>query len=317
VVFAARVRLSRSSIRGDAGPASGPGRLRLVYIGPAAGKTELGQKRDMRDSSSRPRAHPAFRLMERPAMRSSNMPDSEGSGGHPDQHTSDPVRRLRVPGAGAAPGQDRAAIPIGPARSRHWARSGRPGVRREYDHQPDAPAASCVAPCAFAAVRDITGRMLLVRRCDTGDWELPGGHVDPGESASDAAVRETAEESGVTVEVTGLVGIYTDPGHVIADPRAGLVRQPFAVCASMHARCTAAPPVTRSRPATPDGSPSATCPPCRSARPCACGSTTRWPPAVRATSADTGHPRARPHRRYAAPLRAGSWLAGCRSRSST
>jgi 8-oxo-dGTP diphosphatase len=91
-----------------------------------------------------------------------------------------------------------------------------------------------VAPCAFAAVRDITGRLLLVRRCDTGDWELPGGHVDPGESAAGAAVRETAEESGVTVQVTGLAGIYTDPGHVIADPRDGLVRQPFAVC--FHAR---------------------------------------------------------------------------------
>jgi len=86
----------------------------------------------------------------------------------------------------------------------------------------------------FVAVRDITGRMLLVRRCDTGDWELPGGHVDPGESAAGAAVRETAEESGITVEITGLVGIYTDPGHVIADPRDGQVRQPFAVC--FHAR---------------------------------------------------------------------------------
>jgi len=167
-------------------------------------------------------------------MRSSSVPDSDGFGGHPDQYTGDPAWRLRVPGAGAAPWQDRAASPIAPARGRHWARSGRPGVRREYDHQPDAPAASCVAPCAFAAVRDITGRLLLVRRCDTGDWELPGGHVEPGESASDAAVRETAEESGVTVEITGLVGIYTDPGHVIADPRAGLVRQPFAVC--FHAR---------------------------------------------------------------------------------
>jgi 8-oxo-dGTP pyrophosphatase MutT (NUDIX family) len=91
-----------------------------------------------------------------------------------------------------------------------------------------------VAPCAFAAARDITGRLLLVRRCDTGDWELPGGHVDPGESAAGAAVRETAEESGITVQVTGLAGIYTDPGHVIADPRDGLVRQPFAVC--FHAR---------------------------------------------------------------------------------
>jgi 8-oxo-dGTP diphosphatase len=163
-------------------------------------------------------------------MRSSSVPDSDGSGDDPDQYTDDPAWRLRVPGAGAAPWQDRAASPVAPARARHWSGPGRPGVRREYDHQPDAPAASCAAPCAFAAVRDITGRMLLVRRCDTGDWELPGGHVDPGESAADAAVRETAEESGITVEVTGLAGIYTDPGHVIADPRAGLVRQPFAVC---------------------------------------------------------------------------------------
>jgi 8-oxo-dGTP diphosphatase len=169
-------------------------------------------------------------------MRSSSVPDSDGSGGHLNQHIGDPVWRLRVPGAGAAPWQDRAAIPAGPAPSRPWPwpGSGRPGVRREYDHQPDAPAASCVAPAAFAAVRDITGRMLLVRRCDTGDWELPGGHVDPGESASDAAVRETAEESGITVQVTGLVGICTDPGHVITDQRTGLVRQPFAVC--FHAR---------------------------------------------------------------------------------
>ncbi len=167
-------------------------------------------------------------------MRSSSTPDSNGSGDHPDQYTGDAMLRLRAPGAGAAPWQDRAASPSGPARGRRWPGSGRPGVRREYDHQPDAPAASYVAPCAFAAVRDITGRMLLVRRCDTGDCELPGGPVDPGESASDAAVRETAEESGITVEVTGLVGIYTDPGHVIAGPRAGLVRQPFAVC--FHAR---------------------------------------------------------------------------------
>jgi 8-oxo-dGTP diphosphatase len=149
-------------------------------------------------------------------MRSSSVPDSDGSGDPADQYTGDPVWPVRGPGAGAAPGPDRA------------------GVRREHDHQPDAPAAGCVAPCAFAAVRDITGRLLLVRRCDTGDWELPGGHVDPGESASDAAVWETAEESCITVEVTGLVGLYTDPGHVIADPGAGLVRQPFAVC--FHAR---------------------------------------------------------------------------------
>jgi hypothetical protein len=49
-------------------------------------------------------------------MRSSSAPDSEGFGDHPDQYTADPVRSFLVPGAGAAPGQDRPAIPIGPAR---------------------------------------------------------------------------------------------------------------------------------------------------------------------------------------------------------
>jgi len=161
------------------------------------------------------------------------MPDSHGSGGHPDRRITGSAWRGRDPGAGAAHWRDRAAIQADPAR-RHWRRPGRAGVRREYDHQPGAPAATCVAPSAFAAVRDIAGRMLLVRRCNTGDWELPGGHVDPGESASDAAIRETTEESGITVEITGLAGIYTDPGHVIAYPGTGQVRQPFAVC--FHAR---------------------------------------------------------------------------------
>jgi len=68
----------------------------------------------------------------------------------------------------------------------------------------------------------------------------PAGTSIRGESASGAAVRETAEESGITVQVTGLAGIYTDPGHVIADPRTGLVRQPFAVC--FHARLLSGSP---------------------------------------------------------------------------
>jgi 8-oxo-dGTP diphosphatase len=129
---------------------------------------------------------------------------------------------------------DSAVTQIGSVRRRQRAESGRPAVRREYNHDPDAPAPTCVAPAAFVAARDTTGALLLVRRRDTGDWELPGGRVELGESASEAAIRETAEESGVTVEITGMVGIYTDPGYLIADPRTGAVRQPFAVC--FHAR---------------------------------------------------------------------------------
>jgi len=83
--------------------------------------------------------------------------------------------------------------------------------RNEYYHDVDAPAANSVTPTAFAVARDDAGWVLLVRRADTGLWELPGGRVELGESATVAAEREVAEESGVTVKVTRLAGVYTDP----------------------------------------------------------------------------------------------------------
>lgn len=107
-------------------------------------------------------------------------------------------------------------------------------ARTEFYRDPGAPPASVVAPLVYAVVRDPAGRVLLVRRADTGDWELPGGHVDPGESATAALVREVAEESGLPVDVRGISGLYTDPAHVIA--HAGVVRQPFAVCFHATAR---------------------------------------------------------------------------------
>jgi ADP-ribose pyrophosphatase YjhB (NUDIX family) len=57
-----------------------------------------------------------------------------------------------------------------------------------------------------------------------------------GESVVDAALREIAEETGVTIELAGLVGIYTDPGHVMAYDD-GEVRQQFSIC--FHARLIA------------------------------------------------------------------------------
>ena len=101
-------------------------------------------------------------------------------------------------------------------------------TRHVYFHDPLAPAASAVVPSAFVAVRWSGGRILLVRRCDSGGWELPGGRVDVGETAVEAAVRETAEEAGVRVRVTGLAGIFSDPGHVIRSVK-GEVRQQFAL----------------------------------------------------------------------------------------
>jgi len=99
----------------------------------------------------------------------------------------------------------------------------------EYYRDSSAPWPNSLRPTAFAAVRDSAGRILLARRADTGNWELPGGRVEPGESAIDAVVREVAEETGVTISVTGLSGVYTDPGYVMVYPT-GEVRQQFAVC---------------------------------------------------------------------------------------
>jgi 8-oxo-dGTP diphosphatase len=105
----------------------------------------------------------------------------------------------------------------------------RPGLMRTvYFHDPLAPAASLVAPSVFVAVRWHYGTLLLVRRCDTGAWELPGGEVEVGESAVAAAVRGTAEETGVQVEVTEFAGLFSDPGHVVWS-RGREVSQQFAL----------------------------------------------------------------------------------------
>src|SRR3954451_9460130 len=112
-------------------------------------------------------------------------------------------------------------------------------ARVDYWHDPDAPKANSVVPSTTAAVRDDSGRLLLIHKVDNDLWALPGGGMDLGESIADAAVREVAEETGLTVELTGLVGIYTDPGHVMAYDD-GEVRQEFSVC--FHARVISGEP---------------------------------------------------------------------------
>jgi len=55
------------------------------------------------------------------------------------------------------------------------------------------------------------GRILLMQREDFEVWCMPGGHVDPGESLAEAAVREVREETGIEVSLVGLVGTYSRP----------------------------------------------------------------------------------------------------------
>ena len=58
-------------------------------------------------------------------------------------------------------------------------------------------------------------RVLLTRRSDNGRWCLPGGGMDPGESAAEACAREVLEERGLVVRVGKLVGVYSTPDLII------------------------------------------------------------------------------------------------------
>jgi 8-oxo-dGTP diphosphatase len=60
------------------------------------------------------------------------------------------------------------------------------------------------------------GVVLVARRFEPLGWALPGGFVETGEKTEDAAVREAFEETGLTVRLCGLLGVYSDPRR---DPR--------------------------------------------------------------------------------------------------
>jgi ADP-ribose pyrophosphatase YjhB (NUDIX family) len=101
--------------------------------------------------------------------------------------------------------------------------------RIDYYDDPNAPEANSIVPSVNVVVVNDAGEILLIRRTDNDNWALPGGAMDLGESLPDAAVRETLEETGVRVEITGLVGVYTDPRHVIFYTSNGEARQEFSV----------------------------------------------------------------------------------------
>jgi ADP-ribose pyrophosphatase YjhB (NUDIX family) len=101
--------------------------------------------------------------------------------------------------------------------------------RRDYLNDPAAPPANSLVPAASVVVVDDDGRILLHRRTDNDKWALPGGVMEIGESIAGCALREVREETGLEVELLGIVGLYTDPGHVFAYDD-GEVRQEFSIC---------------------------------------------------------------------------------------
>jgi 8-oxo-dGTP pyrophosphatase MutT (NUDIX family) len=78
---------------------------------------------------------------------------------------------------------------------------------------------------ASACVRDDTGRVLWQRRADFGWWGLPGGVLELDESLPQCIVREVREETGLEIEPTRLVGVYSSPDFDVTYPNGDQVQQ--------------------------------------------------------------------------------------------
>ena len=70
-----------------------------------------------------------------------------------------------------------------------------------------------------AVIFDKTGqKVLLTRRTDNGQWCLPGGAMEPGESVIETCEREIQEETGLEVRAGRLIGVYSDPHQLVEYP---------------------------------------------------------------------------------------------------
>jgi 8-oxo-dGTP pyrophosphatase MutT (NUDIX family) len=98
--------------------------------------------------------------------------------------------------------------------------------RTEYYFDPKAPKANTLIPASNLLVVDDEGAILLQRRRDTGQWALPGGAQDIGESPAQCAIRECEEETGIIAEVTGFLGVYSNPAHIV-EYTDGEIRQQY------------------------------------------------------------------------------------------
>ena len=83
--------------------------------------------------------------------------------------------------------------------------------------------------CSAVICDQGSGKVLLTRRADNHQWCLPGGHMEPGESTEEACAREVLEETGLTVIVNRLIGVYASP-HRITEYADGNKFQSVVMC---------------------------------------------------------------------------------------
>lgn len=106
---------------------------------------------------------------------------------------------------------------------------GPPRDRMDYYDAPGAPAADGIVPTVHVFVVNERDEVLMIHRAGDEVRTVPGGALHLGESVAEAAVRETLEKTGVTCEITGMLGVYSDPGHITYDRSRGQAWQEFSL----------------------------------------------------------------------------------------
>lgn len=108
-----------------------------------------------------------------------------------------------------------------------WYEAGLKTVRKDYAHEEVMPEANSMRPAAAVAIVN-ENKILMLKRMDNEKWTLPGGTMELNESLIDCAVREVKEETGLNVQITDVIGTYTDP-DIRIEYSDGEVRREFTI----------------------------------------------------------------------------------------
>ncbi len=101
---------------------------------------------------------------------------------------------------------------------------------RFYFGELDAPCPNVpLSPGVSAILFNHEHRVLIMKRSSSDYWSLPGGRMEPGESAMNCCIRETLEETGLTIQIVRLISINTDPRSIVSYPD-GNIHQSFVLC---------------------------------------------------------------------------------------
>lgn len=101
--------------------------------------------------------------------------------------------------------------------------------RKDYYYANNAPKPNVIVAAASAVVTNNENQILLHKRRDNNSWSLLGGAMEYGEDIKTTIIREVKEESGLEVRIEKLIGIYSDPNHII-EYSDGEIRQQFSIC---------------------------------------------------------------------------------------